>query len=225
MTRKRKAMSSHESAFEQFVERSQKNMQRIARATHGAYQFDDVRQEAWLLAYDLCAKGKIDRALRDEESRQVLLSHLYQKLVRYTDQRLRGAISLDPLVEYGDDETCALLDLLASDSRDNPLDELIQREDMQAGKQEPDAHHSVASAWVHLVRRFENDMAKVAQHLLISLSHTYRCYARAKYFAVHQQPAPIAVGNINFLPGPWRRFRLQRTQVQLSFAFDDELPL
>ncbi|MGV3591565.1 MAG: hypothetical protein ACO1PZ_07730 [Gammaproteobacteria bacterium] len=55
-------------------------------------------------------------------------------------------------MEYGDDETCALLDLLASDSRDNPLDELIQREDMQAGKQEPDAHHGVASAWVHLVR-------------------------------------------------------------------------
>lgn len=225
MRQKREAMGRDESAFEQFVERSRKNMQRIARATHGAYHFDDVRQEAWLLAHDLCAKGIIDPALRDEESRTVLLSHLYQKLVHYTDRRLRGAISLDPLVEYGDDDPRALLDSLASDNHDNPLDELIQREDMDAAKPEPDAHHSVASAWLSLVRRFENDMAKVAQHLLISLSHAYRCYARAKYFAVHQQPAPIAVENMNFLPGPWRRFRLQRMPVQMSFTFDDELPL
>lgn len=84
------------------------------------------------------------------------------------------------------------------------------------------AHGSLAVAYVYLLRRFDNNMSAVAGYLRISQSHAYRCYAYAKYLAAHMThiPAPAIE---KFMPGPWRRFRLSRSQVQLAFDFDEEL--
>jgi len=225
MRPRRGAGAESNAAFERFVELRKQDLRRIAAHTRGECRFDDVKHEAWLLAHDLGASGRLDPDLRNPESQQLLLSHLYQKLVRYVEQNMRRAVSLDPLVQDDGENARALLDTLIGDEVHGPLDELLGREVEAARAPEPDVHHSLASAWLHLVRRFGNSMPKVADYLLISLSYAYRCSARARNFAVHQQPAPMLVGNTDFLPGPWRRFRVQRSPVQLAFAFDTPLLL
>ena len=84
-------------------------------------------------------------------------------------------------------------------------------------------HGSLASAYVHLLRHFDDRTDAVADHLRISLSYAYRRCAQARCQALHLQHVPVHGSGT--LPGPWRRYRLIRQSIQLSFDFDEELPL
>ena len=88
---------------------------------------------------------------------------------------------------------------------------------------------ALAGAYLHLLRRFDNRMAEVATHLLISLSYCYRRCAEARYLAAFQQPLPpealTARGASVSIAGPWRRFRMVRVPVQLCFDFEHDVGL
>jgi len=212
--------------FQQFVTLRKKDLRRIASHSRGDHRFDDVTQEALLLAEDMHARGMaIDWLKRQDQ--ELLISHLYQKLVRYTDLRLRNAVRLDHS-PYGDSEEGEVHPLLAklqSDDGRHALDELIERQEAQLQPQaaEPDCHHSLAGAYLHLLRHFDNRMQAVARHLLISVSYTYRRCAQARLLAMRQQPIPLeGSSDTPFLPGAWRRFKIQRTPIQLTLDFDEE---
>ena len=108
--------------------------------------------------------------------------------------------------------------MLAAESHYDPLNALIQAEEDEP---ELNAHQSLAGAYLQLLRRFDNRMAGVADHLLISVSYCYRRCAHARHLAVYQCPLPptAAADDAAFVPGAWRRFRAVRQPIQLSLEF------
>lgn len=219
-------VDSQDPAFERFVTQRKKDLQRIARHTRGEYQLPDVINEAWLLACDLAAHRGATIAFLSRPFQELLLSHLYQQLVRYTEQNVRLAVRLDhaPAGSDSQDASHPLMHMLVSDGGRDPLAELIERETESLWSNEPDVHHSLAGAYVGLLRHFDNRMHAVADHLLISVSYAYRRCAQARLWAAYQNPVPMPAMEARFIPGPWRQFQLRRAPIQLMFDFDDELP-
>lgn len=214
-----------ETPFEKFVVQCTKDLRRIAAHTRGEFTFQDVVNEAWLLAADLHARKHMEVDFLSREFQQLLLSHLYQHLVRYTELNVRHAIQLDHGVRGGEDEPHPLMRILASGEGSEPLAELLRREaeNMQDSSL-PDVHHSLAAAYANLLRHFDNNMREVAEHLLISLSYAYRRCAFARRLAEDQKPLSIRLRGKSkvFLPGPWRGFQLPKAPVQLPLEFCEE---
>lgn len=213
-------------AFQRFTVQRKKDLQRIAHRTRGEHKLDDVVNEAWIMASSLQTAEGRPLDLSDQDCQRRLLSHLYQHLVRYTEQTVRRAVRLDHAPkgsdQGGDVHPLAYL-LVGNDGRD-PLSELLEQEADSALESGLAAHGSLAAAYVYLLRRFDNRMSAVADHLRISRSYAYRRCENARRLAVHLTYIPIPAVE-RFLPGPWRSFQLRRPHVQLAFDFDDELPM
>ena len=189
----------------------------IARHTRGEYNIEDVRNEAWLLLHELRQKRQaVDLACSADRNK--LLSYLYQKLVRYTETRIRFASRLE--ADSSEDDAVAARDRiaerLAAPEEMDPLRVLLAFESARDNPMEPPSHESPASALVVLLRAFDNNMTRLADYLLISVSHSYRCYAKAKRLAIFQRPlrAPISATEEQLIPRPWRRFRIRERRVQ-----------
>lgn len=88
-------MTNEDMAFERFVTERREDLQRIARHTHREHELSDVRDEAWLLAHRLRVTEGIAIDFLNRQHQDLILSHLYQHLVRYTEQQVRYAIRLD----------------------------------------------------------------------------------------------------------------------------------
>lgn len=209
-------------AFDRFVAQRMKDLKRIASHSEREYQLADVVNEAWIMARDLASNPPFD--FLDTASQDLLLSHLYQHLVRYTELHIRRAVRLDhaPAGTERDDDSHPLMAVLAVEEIYEPLTQLIGQENSWHREMELRADGSLASAYVHLLRLFDNKMQAVADHLLISRSHAYRCCAHARLLAMRQRPVPEVAQGGKFVPGPWRRFQLRRTPIQLAFDFGNE---
>lgn len=219
-------MKLHDDAFQRFAAEKKKDLQRIARATRGEHTFEDVVHEAWFEAWTLQAAEGTPLDLSDADCQRKLLSHLYQRLVRYTELNVRHAVRLDHAPKGSGDEGDAhpLSYLLVSNDGRDPLGELIEQEADAALECGLHAHGSLAAAYVYLLRQFDNRMSNVADHLRISLSYAYQRCAHARRLAAHVMHIPIPAIE-GFTPMPWRRFRLRRPHTQMAFNFDDQLPI
>lgn len=204
-----------------FLDAHREAMARISRATRGESSPEDVHAEAWLLVVDLKSRGtSID--WRDPAHQELVLRHLYQQLVRYTELNVRYAVRLDHGMEEG--ESHPLAHLLQADEMSDPETALISAQEQTRLSETIDlnAQQSLAGAYLYLLGHLGNRMGALADHLRISLSYCYRRCAHARIWAVHQQAFPAAAMRRDpaFMPGAWRRFRLQREPVQLSLDFD-----
>ena len=197
-----------------------------ARHTRGEYAYDDVVSEAWLMAATVSTRKCVAVDFLDATFQQLLLSHLYQHLVRYTELNVRRAIRLDH-AKQGDDEHVTvhpLVNKLASDEGNDPLSLLIAAEDRPARPSRANERHSLASAYLILLTYFDNRMSGVARHLLISTSHAYRCCARARLFTIRQHALELAPPASMAMMKPWRKRRALRAPRQMEFDFDETLP-
>lgn len=217
-------------AFGRFVVQCAPDLRRVARGTQGEQQLDDVVSEAWMLAscgatHRAAAKKGIHPDIECPAFQQLLLAHLYQALVRYTELHVRHAVRLDhaaPGSEQSDDCHPLMRTIVSDDGRD-PLALLIAHETASMNEFDVDLHSSLAGAYVHLLRRFGNAMQAVAEHLMISLSYAYQRCAHARLLAVHQCALPLSSPHASFTPGPWRHFKLIRPHLQLPLDFDHDL--
>jgi len=177
------------------------------------------------MVHTLGSKGKVID-LENPTHQEMLLSHLYQELVRYTELQVRHAVRLDhsPCGEEG--ESHPLAHILSAPDHYDPAVALDAAEQsaLTTLDDEPSPHLSLAAAYLHLVRHFDNRMRDVADHLLISVGYCYRRLRTARLFAALQQPIPIkhTTEEAGFLPSAWRRFKLVRDPIQLSFDFDGD---
>ncbi len=219
--------ATRDPSFERFVTAQRKRLRQIAGHTRGEYRFEDVVNEAWLMAETLASRKGLVVAFENAAFQDLLLAYLYQELVRYTELNVRHAVRLDHASrDDGGDDVHPLMRTLASDEGRDPVALLIEHEaETLREEAAQDSLDSLAGAYVHLLRRFDNRMAAVAEHLLISTSYAYQRCAHARLLATHQRAMPIQSYGGCSLAGPWRRFRLQRTPLQLAFDFDDGLPL
>ncbi|MFZ5528269.1 MAG: hypothetical protein ACOZE7_16570 [Pseudomonadota bacterium] len=211
--------------FNRFTIQRRKDLARIARHTRGEHQFEDVVNEAWVMASTLLTADGEPLDLAHAAGQHTLISYLYQHLVRYTDLNVRQAVRLDhkPGGDEQDGDVHPLTYLLVSNDGHDALSELIDQETASALENELAAHGSLAAAYVRLLRHFDNRMSAVAEHLKVSRSHAYRRCAQAMRYAIEASHIPIPLPNERFVPGPWRRFWLLRQPVQLTFDFNEQL--
>ncbi|KAF1690757.1 hypothetical protein [Pseudoxanthomonas koreensis] len=211
--------------FERFAERHAKDFARIARATGGEHQREDVAQEAWLMAATVATRHGRAVDFDDPAFADLLLRHLYQALVRYTELNVRRAVRLDHGSGGGDTEDAPhwLMNRLAADGGRDPLSHLVATEDAAAAPDIDAPHPSLAGAWLVLLRGCDNRMQAVAARLLISVSPPRRCRARAEMLARFQHAIPLSPPRSAAQLGPWRRYRATRTPRQLTFDFDGPL--
>ncbi len=214
-------------AFDEFIVRYKDHLKRIASATKGEHQYGDVTQEAWLMAMDLSARQGTAADFSDPVFLETLFSHLFQKLVRYTEVHVRYATRLDHASgdDAGENAAHPLMNKLVGDGGKDPLWYLLAAENTPDPAAYSQHLHSLAGAYLALLNRLGNHMRAVAGHLLISLSHAYRCYARARWFATWQIPLTLPMAETDFILRPWRQARATRMPMQLAFDFEDELPL
>ncbi|MDA7418045.1 hypothetical protein PGB34_16900 [Xenophilus arseniciresistens] len=188
-------------AFERFVSRHKKKLRGIAYKTAGEQQYEDVVQEAWLMACTLRAEDSGPLDLSDEIHQQRLLAHLCQHLVRYTELTVRHAVRLEHGTgSDGSEDGHPLARTLTSDGGRSVLDALMERDAEQLLERELQAHGSQAAAYIQLLRHFDDHMEAVALHLRVSVSYAYRRCAHARRLAQHLQH--IAVPRSDALPDP-----------------------
>lgn len=212
---------SNLSSFGQFVARRKADLRRISAATQGEYSPGDMESEAWLKIHEFRSKG-VHLDLDNPQHESLLLSHLYQQFVRYAEvKQVRWAVRLDHSPNGEEGESHPLMNMLAASDEYDPAVALEAAEEQAlAAKAEPGVHHSLAGAYLALLRMFDNRMHDVAQHLLISLSYCYLRCAHARILAVHQTPLPLTLKDKKFVPGAWRKFRLLRAPVQMVLDFE-----
>lgn len=214
--------------FTEFLRSHRQDWRRISRHTRGEHSPEDVQAEAWLMLATLRDKG-VTLDLHTPGHQSLLISHVYQHLVRYTELNVRNAVRLDHAPNGQDGEVHPLAHLLAADAHYDPVMALMHAQDQRQSERESDlnAHQSMAAAYLCLLRRFNNQVAAVASHLMISLSYCYRRCAHARLLAILQEvlPAAAMATDPDFVPGAWRHFRLLRAPVQLSFDFDSDIDL
>lgn len=210
--------------FDEFVAQRKKDLARIARHTSGEYKFQDVVGEAFLMAIDVGRRRRCEIDWSSRTDQDQVIAYVYQKLVRYEERTVRFAVRLDKSEEDDDgDLVHPLMRKLASDGGRDPLAIVVEREIHLASR--TGQRHCLATAYVRLLRHFDNRMSSVADHLLISLGHAYRCCMKARVLASNQSPMPGKTMAETFLPGPWRTFRLCREPEQLTFDFREQLSL
>lgn len=208
--------------FHRFVSECKEDLRRIASATRGEQQYGDVVNEAWVMAASLSSCLQIDIDYLDPTFRKLLLSYLFQHLVRYTELNIRRSVRLDHGTSTKPSLPHPLMNLLESDENQNPLTSLLLAEATPAPASRHEGEYSLAAAYVLLLRRFNNQMWSVAKHLRISISHTYRCCRNATQLAINQRSLALAPSATTPALKPWRRHRRLNSPVQLTFDFEKE---
>lgn len=149
--------------------------------------------------------------------------------MRYTDTRVRYVERFEGGSDRQDEsnDRNPLLNRVAGDSELEPLHLLLAYEAMADSPAEPPSHESPASAFIALLRVYDNKMIKLAEYLLISLSYCYRYYAKARHLAICQHPLrpPMLASEEELTPRSWRRFRLicRKRDVIGTNEFQSEL--
>ncbi len=216
-------------AFQRFVRAKRGKFELIAKSTDYEQTPEDIESEAWLMAPLVAEKLGVTLNFDDRFFQDRLVAFLYQELVKYADKTVRSALKLDRQIDGKDvavDDHPAMRKLAATDFSD-PLQYLIAAEEVTEEPREHEPHESRAGAYVHLLRRFDNKMREVAQHLLISPSYCYFRYNEALAMVQRQLPLPAAGLTTDSAKDPksWRAFRQVRRWAQMELDFDHTLPL
>lgn len=219
-------MTDSDQNFILFLDERTKDFVRIARASRGEYSADDVRNEAWLLAFDIGDKRGKPLHPHDPDDCSLLLAHLYNHCVRYGETTVRYATRLDHAAGRGDDNDHHwLLDTLVAEGGEHPLSLLETLESSVPEPHDPDPYSSPAAGWAWLLRHFKQHVADVADFLLISPSWCYACLRKARHLAVTQHPLPhhLKTPDGEAAIQPWRKFKLPQAPSddphQLSLDF------
>jgi hypothetical protein len=215
----------HGIAFQKFLIDRRKDLQRIARSTRGEYEPADVQNEAWLMIHVIRNTKDTQFDISNRPHQDLLISYLYQYFVRYTEKTVRHAEKLDHWNGSTDESFTShpLLRKLAADAESDPLNEWLERESVSRRPTETLDRHSLAGAYIDLLRRFDNKMRAVADYLLISISYCYKRYSVALQLTRSQRPFPNAgTDDKNFSPRAWRSFRIWTAPQQLVLDFGDE---
>ena len=158
----------------------------------------------------------------DPAYRSTLLGRVYQRLTKYSCSPTKFAVRLDQGIGDNEDQPHPLANVLSSDNGRDPLALLIDRESAIYTHLHAANHFSLAAAYIRLLEHFDYRLETVADHLLISVSRTRSHLRYAGVLARHQEPLRMPLPSKTFIPGPWRRFRLMRDQVQLALDLGEQ---
>lgn len=180
-------MTPRADAIDRFLVDKASALRRIANATRGDMTFEDVRQEAWLVASDIGKRRGYSLDFGDAEDAELVLAWLFRKLVSFAEKQSRYAQRIDK--DWDDSESAGngLARLLTSPLDADPMQRLLRREEDDGYEQLVRHSFSEASAYVLLLVRFDWDAEELAEGLFITVAtlrkRLQRAGIRAKFQA------------------------------------------
>lgn len=198
----------------EFLRAQAAELRRIAGATRGDMNVEDVKQEAWLVAADIEQRRGYPVDFGDPEDQQSVLKWLYCKLVKFAEKQMRHAVRIDRDWDQEDGELAAsaLARLLTSPLESDPLIRLQQAEDEIDYAKIVRHSYSEASAYVLLLIRFDWDVEALASDLRVA-AQTLRKRLKRCGIGAKVQPSlfdGLAVIDPAFEPRRARSFRVRR---------------
>lgn len=210
-------------AFDEFCRAQRKALSSIASQADRAVQVGDVVATAWEMACLIQTRTGAEIDFRNRDCQDTILRYTHFELVGRAEKHTKYAIRLDQAPSWSDDDCHPLMRHLSGPESDDPLNQLIARETPQADGFIANPHQSLACAYVHLLESCRGRMPAMAHFLRISVSHTYRCCARARDLAERQCTIPMHMQDLAFQPRPWRLFKRCRIPEQLMLNFGEDL--
>lgn len=201
--------SSDFAAFEQFVQQRRRSLSRIVRETHGEYQFNDVVNEAWLMACYLASRKHLTIDFLDKRFQGILIAFLGKRLIAFQEKKIRNGVRPDHAPPGSDEDSGDTWDRFEADDSQTPETLLLRAEAEHITENRLATHPCLTAAYLRLLEHFDNRMQAVADHLLISKSHAYRCRAKARRRESTQNHFDWPCTE-ETLPRPWRRFKIHR---------------
>ncbi|MBV7474249.1 hypothetical protein [Pseudoxanthomonas sp. PXM05] len=109
--------------FDTFVEARRGDLRRIAYATQGKMEADDLIQEAWVVAIEIGDGMEEPFDFSNLEHQEHLIAKMYVRFVKYADKTVRYAMKLDPGWDQPEEESAggALSKVLSGPESDDPL--------------------------------------------------------------------------------------------------------
>ncbi|KQU80357.1 hypothetical protein ASE08_22330 [Rhizobacter sp. Root16D2] len=174
---------------------------------------DDVKQEAWLVAADMEQKRGYPVDFDDPDDQQSVLKWLYCKLVKFAEKQMRHAIRIDKNWDQEDAEVAAsaLARLLTSPLDSDPLVRLQQAEDEIDYAQIVRHSYSEASAYVHLLIRFDWDVGALAADLRVSVQTLRK---RLRVCGIKAKVQPSFFDGVAVIDPAFEPRRARRTSVR-----------
>ncbi|OIQ81464.1 hypothetical protein GALL_367560 [mine drainage metagenome] len=178
-------------AFFGFLDTCKAAFRRIVRACRGERTEEDMPGEAWIAAEAIAKQRQQPVDFADPSDRELVLSWLYNRLVRFQEKTQRYAARLD--VGWDDDAAeqtgpVALARVLAAPDLFDPALQLPAIEEREQRLAWTAASYSEASAYGVLLDRFDWDARELAGHLLIVVGTLRRRLLRAST-VVKRQPS------------------------------------
>lgn len=170
-------------------------------------EFDDLVQEAWVVAIEIAESMDAPFDFSNLEHQEHLLAKMYVRFVKYADKTVRYAVKLD---RGWDDPTedspgTALARALSSPDADDPLVRGLLEDEASELMGMVRASYSQAAAYVVLLARVDWDVGDLAELLWVGRDTVRRRLGRAAGWVVVQ---PSCFDGVETIPedfGPWRR--------------------
>ncbi|TWT19140.1 hypothetical protein FQY83_12290 [Luteimonas marina] len=223
-----RAMDSVE-ALEAFVARHGAALHWILKDASGAWAREDLRSEAYWSLLELQADSERPLDLQSETDAARGLDHMRRR-ARLTGGHIHRIQRPDQAGDEDGHRGIAGWDRFLADEGEHPATLLEALESMAVEEPvDPSPYHSPAAGWIHLLRRFDNHVARLAAFLLISPSWCYACFREARHLAMTQWPLPqpAAVGDDQDALQPWRSFKLptrHRDDLSAQLTLDFRQP-
>ncbi|NHZ36563.1 hypothetical protein [Massilia rubra] len=210
------------SDFETFLIAMRSSFRRISYATKGEVTPEDLHSDAWLVAIKIEAKRGHAVDFSNPEDQDLLMRDLYWHAVRGRDFTLRHAARIDEVRP----DAAPLADVLPGHPDEDPLMQLIRREESAAGDQRLIDSFSQAVAYIRTNENFRNDRPAICRHLAIStwvydrrVSDASEIYSRQD--SLFDRKTRIAK---RFKPAPGRQYAptcalLDVDAMQFTFGF------
>lgn len=168
-----------------FLQNKVKDLERLACWAQQEVTLEDLKNEAWLIAFDIERKRGYPVNFADVMDQDEVIGWLFIKHVKNADKKIRRAIRLDQDLEndHGGNVNHTLLNLLTAPTGSDPLQALLYREDIthRAAEIPPVAKssYSEAAAYAVVMVRFEGSRINAAAYLAISVATLRKRHQRA----------------------------------------------
>jgi len=193
--------------FEGFVDARRGDLRRIAYATQGELEVDDLIQEAWVVAVEIGEGMDEPFDFSNVEHQEHLLAKLYVRFVKYADKTVRFAVKLDRGWDAPEEESAGamLANAIASPETDNPLTRAVLEDQATEFMETVRRSYSQAAAYVILLGRVEWDLGHLADLLWVGRDTVRRRLGRVSGLVAVQ---PSCFDGVETIPEdfePWRR--------------------
>jgi hypothetical protein len=161
-------------------------LRRLANSTQGEHSIDDLKAEAWLAAREISEEQHgVVFAPEDERFQHAILARLTKAFGRFANRQMRFAVRLDrdQVGDDGNSRPNSLASTLAAPDRYEPQIAIERAEERVGHALRLARRFSEASAYLHVLDRFDGDRQAIADYLAIGRSLLDARLRRAEHLA------------------------------------------